>query len=63
MFGTVYADNGMVGLRNPEWLKGSLNVLIGLFRRYGLVINVANSKDMTCQTGSVRSGMSGEAVV
>ena len=29
--GIFYAYDGMVGLQDPEWLKGKLNVLIGLF--------------------------------
>ena len=52
----------MVGLRDPEWLQGTLGVLIGLFRRYGLVANVENSKAITFHPGTLRSRMSEEAV-
>ena len=45
-----YADDGMVGSRDPEWIQGPLNVPIDLFRRYRLVANVAKSKAMTFQT-------------
>ena len=57
-----YSDDGMVGLWDPEWIHGALNVLIGLFQRYGLVANVSNSKAMMCQLGSIWSGMLEEAV-
>ena len=56
--GLFYSDDGMVGLYNPEWLQGAFNVLIGLFRRYGLVANVSKSKTIMCQMGEIRSGMS-----
>ena len=39
-----YTDNGVVGLRDQEWLQGALNMLIDLFFQYRLVANVANSK-------------------
>ena len=45
--GLFYSKNGMVGSWDLEWFQGSLNVIIRLFHRYGLVVNVANSKAMT----------------
>ena len=45
--GLLYADSGMVGSRYPEWIQGALNMLISLFRWYGLVVNLENSKAMT----------------
>ena len=56
-----YANYGMVGSRDPDWLQYSMNVLVGLFRRYGLASNVANSRLMICQPGALRSGISVEA--
>ena len=47
----------MVVLRDPVLLQGALNVPIGLFFQYGLVANVAESKSMTCQMGTLQSGM------
>ena len=47
--GVFYDNNGMVGSRNPKWLHHAMNVLVGLFRRYGLAANVAKSHTMTCQ--------------
>ena len=46
--GLLYADDGVVGLQDLEWLQGALNVFIGLFRWYGMVENVAKHKAMTC---------------
>ena len=60
--GLFYDNGNMVGLRNPEWIQGTLGVLIRLFRRYGLVANVENSKAITFQPGTLRSRMSEEAV-
>ena len=58
-----YSDDGVVGLRYLEWLQGALNLLIGIFRRYKLVMNVESSKAMAYQMGTLSSGMSEEAVV
>ena len=57
-----YVDDGMVGLQDTEWLQGSLNVIIGLFRHNRLLANIVKEKEMTCQTGTLRSRMSEEAV-
>ena len=60
--GVFYVYNFIVGLRDPEWLQGDLNVLIGLFLRIGLMANIAKSKTMMCQPGMIRSGILDEAV-
>ena len=60
--GMFYTYDGLVGSPVPCFLQGSLIVLIGLFRRYGLLDNVAKSKAMMCQPGVIQSGMSKEAV-
>ena len=60
--GLFYTYNGMVGLRDPKWPQGALNVPIGLFQRCGLVVNVTKSKVMTCQPGEIRYDISEEAV-
>ena len=60
--GLFYDNKGMVGLRDTKWIQDAPNVLIGLFQRYGMVEKVAKSKAMMCQLGSIRSGMSEEAV-
>ena len=58
----LYTNNRVVGSQDPEWLQGALNVLIGLFCRYGLVTNVAKSKARKCQTGTLLSRILEEAV-
>ena len=54
--GLFYADVRVVGSRDPEEIQGALNVLIGLFRQYRLVVNVAKSKAMTCHPGNGGEG-------
>ena len=60
--GLLYAYDGVVVSKDTEWLQGALNVLINLLWRYRLVANCENSKAMTCQTVTLRSGMSEEVV-
>ena len=55
--GVFYSNNVMVGSRNLDWIQHAMNVLVGLFRRYGLTANVANSCTMTCQPGALTAGM------
>ena len=57
-----YADDGLIGSRDPECLLGCLNILIGPFLRIGLMESVAKSKKMTCHPGAIWLGMSEEAV-
>ena len=57
-----YANNDMVGSRNSYWLQHEMNVLVGLFRRYGLAANVANSCTMACQPVALRERMSEDAM-
>ena len=47
---------------DPEWLQGVLDVLIGLFRRIGLMANISKSQKVTCQPGAIRSVLSEDAV-
>ena len=56
--GVFYAANGLIGLQDPEWLQGSINIPISLFRQIGLMANVAKSKTMMCPPGMIRSGIS-----
>ena len=43
-----FVDNGLVGLRDPVWLQGALNVLVKLFESIGLRTNPDKTKVMTC---------------
>ena len=47
--GVFYTTDGMIGDWGSEWLQNALIVLIGLFRGYRLVKNVAKSRTMKCQ--------------
>ena len=60
--GVFYVNNDMVGSRDPDWLQNTMNVLVGLFRRYGLATNVDKSHTMTCQPSALRAGMPEEAM-
>ena len=41
--GVFYADDGMVGSQDLEWLQYLMKILVGLFQRYVLVANFAKS--------------------
>ena len=57
-----YADNGMDGSHESDWIHHATDIMVGLFRRYGLAANVSKSRIMTCQAGALRAGMSEEAM-
>ena len=59
--GVFYANDGMVGSQFADWLQHSMNVLVGLFRRYGLAANVSKSRTITFQPDAIRSGIYEEA--
>ena len=59
--GVFYAHDGTVGSQDADWLKHSMNVLVGLLRCYGLADNVTKSCTMTCQHGALLSGIYEEA--
>ena len=39
----------MVESHDSEWLQHAMNILVGLFRMYGLAANIAKSLTMTYQ--------------
>ena len=57
-----YAKYDMVSSHNSDWLHHSMNVLVGLFIRYGLAANIAKSHKMTCHPGALQVGMLEEAM-
>ena len=57
-----YDNDGVIGSHNPNWLQHAMNVIVGLFRMYGLADNVAKSRTMTCQPGALRVGVSEESM-
>ena len=52
-----YANYGMVGSRDADWMQHSINFLFGLFRQYSLAANIAKSRTITCQPSALQSGM------
>ena len=60
--GVFYANNGMFDSRDSEWIQHVMDVLVVLFRRYGLAENVTQSRKITCQPGALRAGMSEEVM-
>ena len=58
-----YSNYGMVKTSNSDWIQHAMNVMVCLFRRYGLAANVDKSRTITCQSGSLRAGMSEEAML
>ena len=51
--GVFCVEVGFIGSQDLGWLQEALNILISLFRRIGLMANVAKSKMMTCNTGFI----------
>ena len=58
--GMFYEDDSTIRSSDTEWIQGDINIIIGLFRRVGIMPNVAESKTMTCQPGSINTGISYE---
>ena len=58
--GMFYANVVMIGSREPEWLQGAINFLIGLFRRVGLMANISEYKTKKFQPGAIHTGMAEE---
>ena len=54
--GVFYANDGMVGSQEADWLQHSMNVLVDLLRQYGLAANVSKSHILTDRTGGIVSG-------
>ena len=59
--GVFYANYGMVGACDSEWLQKALNIPIGFFRRYGIIANAEKSRTIMCQPEALRLGMLEEA--
>ena len=56
-----YADDGLIGSRDNQWLQMALDVLVALFRRCGLRTNTDKTKVMTCLPGHIRGSLSDPA--
>jgi hypothetical protein len=53
-----YADDGLIGARDSDWLQRALTCLVDLFERVGLQTNISKTKAMTCIPGSIRGKLS-----
>ena len=51
-----YADDGMVGATDPQWLQGAFSALVAIFDRVGLQTNVDKTVSMACQPCRAGSG-------
>ena len=51
-----YADDGMVGASDPEWLQGAFSALVAIFDRVGLQTNVNKTVSMACLPCRAGSG-------
>ena len=51
-----YADDGMVGALDPEWLQGAFSALVAIFDRVGLQTNVDKTISMACHPCRAGSG-------
>ena len=51
-----YADDGMVGALDPEWLQGAFSALVAIFDRVGLQTNVDKTVSMACHPCRAGSG-------
>jgi len=56
-----YADDGMVGARDADWLEHSFGVLVGYFARMGLECNTRKTESMTCLPGFIPRPLSDRA--
>jgi hypothetical protein len=57
-----YADDGLVGARDADWLEHSFGVLVGYFARMGLECNTRKTETMTCLPGAIRCPLSDDAI-
>ena len=51
-----YADDGMVGATDPQWLQGAFSSLFAIFDRVGLRTNADKTVSMACQPCRAGSG-------
>ena len=57
----IYADDDQLSAMDREWLQQALNVLVGMFERMGLKVNIAKTKFMICLPSSHHSHISVDA--
>ena len=57
ILGFFYSDDWILGSRYPEWLHGSLKVLIRLFQRIGLAAYITNYRTFMCHPEVIMLGI------
>ncbi len=53
-----YADDALVGSRDPSLLQAALDILSEIFERLGLLTNTKKTKCMTCVLVKIRVRLS-----
>ena len=48
-----YAYYGLIESTNPVWLQWVFDILIGLFKRFGIINNMEKMVTMVCQHGPI----------
>ena len=49
-----FVDDGLVGLRDPIWLQGALDILVTLFESINLRTHSDKTKVVTCVSGKIQ---------
>ena len=49
-----YADDGMVGAADPQWLQGAFSALVAIFDRVCLLTNVDKTVSMACLSHHIK---------
>ena len=60
--GVFCTDDDIFGSRDTYWLQHRMNVLVGLFIRYGLVANITKSCTIKCHPRALQAGILEEAM-
>ena len=48
-----YAYGGLISSTNQVWLQWELDIVIGLFDKFGIITNVEKMLEMVCQNGPI----------
>ena len=61
LLAALYADGGLLALRDPVILQRAMNTLVELFERVGLITNTKKTEAMNCLVDKIRVSLSQEA--
>eukprot|EP00978_Attheya_sp_CCMP212_P003779 scaffold8023_cov54-Attheya_sp.AAC.7 len=56
-----YADDELLSARNKDWVQDSFDILIRIFERVGLRMNISKTQAMICTPGHISGGQSTSA--